>query len=246
MNSYKALGKINKSLGNQAKITNGLMVAQSFQMAGMNRSLKSVKNAMEQNSSILSSILDIQNDIKNIQTTQLDEAVLSNKLKQFEIEQNKLRYEKEQADKEYIRAQRNLAFELKNSVHEVDESDSTILEKYFFLTISLEIFEELDTEKFEISEMEYSREAYNSMLETKDKYKLLLTEKDNFDLRIIENIELEDENQYLTNLKKDLKRLERFLNKTDELKNINTKKSPNKIKAELNVLIKEIERNNED
>lgn len=246
MNSYKDLAEINKSLGNQAKITNGLMVAQSFQMLGMNRSLKSVKNAMEQNSSILSSILDIQNDIKNIQTTQLNEAVLSNKLKQFEIEQNKLRYEKEQADKEYIRAQRNLAFELKNSVHEVDESDSTILEKYFFLTISLEIFEELDTEKFEISEMEYSREAYNSMLETKNKYKLLLTEKDNFDLRIIENIELEDENQYLANLKKDLKRLERFLNKTDELKNINTKKSPNKIKAELNVLIKEIERNNED
>jgi len=155
MNSYKDLAEINKSLGNQAKITNGLMVAQSFQMLGMNRSLKSVKNAMEQNSSILSSILDIQNDIKNIQTTQLNEAVLSNKLKQFEIEQNKLRYEKEQADKEYIRAQRNLAFELKNSVHEVDESDSTILEKYFFLTISLEIFEELDTEKFEISEMEY-------------------------------------------------------------------------------------------
>tara|TARA_Y100000385_G_C12999219_1_gene596339 strand:+ start:118 stop:876 length:759 start_codon:yes stop_codon:yes gene_type:complete len=229
----------------QTGLSNGIKIAQSFQMKKMNRSLINVADAMLQNSQILNSILDIQKEIKGILASQLEEGVKANKLKAYEIEQNTLRYDQQQAEKQYIRTQRNLAFELKNSVKEVDESNSTRLEKYIFLKISLEIFEGLDTEKFQISEMEYSREAFNSMIITKNKYESLLTEKDNHDLNIIKNIELEDENKDLINLKRDLKKFARFKNQIQELKNINLKKLPKTIRSELNNLIKKIEKNNE-
>jgi hypothetical protein len=50
-----------------------------------------------------------------------NEAIKANKLKEYEIEQSRLRFEQEQSEKEYIRSQRNLAFELKNSVQEVED-----------------------------------------------------------------------------------------------------------------------------
>ena len=111
----------------QAKITNGFLVAQSFQMAKMNRGLEKVSKSIEQNSIIQAALYEIQNDIKKIQSEQLDEVVKANKLKEYEIEQNRLRYEQEKAEKEDIRIQKNLAFELKNSVEEVEKSDGTLL-----------------------------------------------------------------------------------------------------------------------
>ena len=46
--------------------------------------------------------------------------------------------------------------------------------------------------------------------ESKNKYESLLTEKDINDLNTIKNIELEDENQHLTELKASLKKFEKF------------------------------------
>ena len=232
-------------LARQAKISNALMVAQSFQMANMNKGLTNVARTMEKNNQIQAALYGVQNDIKKVQTAQLKEVIKANKLKEYEIEQNRLRFEQEQSEKEYIRSQRNLAFELKNSVQEVEKSDSTVLEKYFFLKTSLEVFEELDTEKFQISEMEYSRDAFNSMNESKNKYESLLTEKDINDLNTIKNIELEDENQYLTEIKASLKKFEKFKHSLQELRNINSKNTSSSstkvvLKEEMNNFLKEL------
>lgn len=259
MSSENPLTKSNEALARQAKINNALMVAQSFQMSKMNKSLENVSETMEINNQIQAALYNIQNEIKTIQTNQLKElskavsqaeiaakeAIKANKLKEFEIEQNRLRFEQEQSEKEYIRSQRNLAFELKNSVQEVEESDSTVMEKYFFLKTSLEIFEELDTEKFEISEMEYSREAFNSMVKNKDKYESMLTDSDIKDLNTIKNIELEDENQYLGELKTSLKKIEKFKQSLQELIKLNTKNlsssaSQKTFKEKMNDLLEEL------
>lgn len=252
-------------LETQAKINSALMVAQSFQMSKMNQGLEKVSEAMELNNQIQVALYKIQNEIKAVQKDQLkklskaanqaeiaaNEAIKANKLKEYEIEQNRLKFEQEQSEKEYIRSQRNLAFELKHSVQEVEESDSTVLEKYFFLKTSLEIFEELDTGKFEISEMEYSREAFNSMVKSKDKYESILTDSDIKDLNTIKNIELEDENQYLNELKTSLKKIEKFKQSLQELKNINTKNissSANQrtFKERMNNLLKELKAYDKD
>ncbi|MDA9759414.1 hypothetical protein N9C95_00940 [Gammaproteobacteria bacterium] len=265
MSSDNPLTKSNEPLARQAKINNALMVAQSFQMSKMNKSLENVSETMEVNNQIQAALYNIQNEIKTIQTNQLKElskaanqaeiaakeAIKANKLKEYEIEQNRLRFEQEQSEKEYIRSQRNLAFELKNSVQEVEESDSTILEKYFFLKTSLEIFEELDTEKFEISEMEYSREAFNSMVKSKDKYESMLTDSDIKDLNTIKNIELEDENQYLSELKTSLKKIEKFKQSFQELIKLNTKNlsssaSQKAFKEKMNDLLKELKAYDKD
>ena len=259
MSSENPLTKSKDALARQAKINNALMVAQSFQMSKMNKSLENVSETMEVNNQIQGALYNVQNEIKAIQTNQLkelskaanqaeiaaNEAIKANKLKEFEIEQSRLRFEQEQSEKEYIRSQRNLAFELKNSVQEVEESDGTLLEKYYFLKTSLEIFEELDTEKFEISEMEYSREAFNSMVKSKDKYESMLTDSDIKDLNTIKNIELEDENQYLSELKTNLKKIEKFKQSLQELKKLNTRNissSANRktFKQKMNDLLKEL------
>ena len=259
MSSGNPLTKSNDALARQGKINNALMVAQSFQMSKMNKSLAKVSETMEVNNQIQGALYNVQNEIKAIQTNQLkelskaanqaeiaaNEAIKANKLKEFEIEQSRLRFEQEQSEKEYIRSQRNLAFELNNSVQEVEESDGTLLEKYYFLKTSLEIFEELDTEKFEISEMEYSREAFNSMVKSKDKYESMLTDSDIKDLNTIKNIELEDENQYLSELKTSLKKIEKFKQSLQELKKLNTRNissSANRktFKQKMNDLLKEL------
>ena len=235
----------NNILATQAKINNALTAAQSFQMAKMNRSLEDVSDSMKQNNIIQTNIMKIQVDIKNIQKSQLSEIVKANKLKEFEIEQNRLRYEQEQAEKEHIRNQRSLAFTLKNSVEEVEYSDSSILEKYFFLKTSHEVFLELETGRFEISEMEYCRNALISISESKNKFKALLTKKDKDDLNMIKNIELEDENQYLALLKLELKKLENFKYQIQEIKKIDTK-SINFLANQkiLDNLIKQIKKDN--
>ena len=229
--------KSNEVHARQAKLNNALMIAQSFQMSKMNKSLENVSELMELNNQIQVALYNIQDEIKTVQEDQLkelskaanqaeiaaNEAIKANKLKGYAIQQNRLRFEQEQSEKGYIRSQRNLAFELKNSVQEVETSDSTVLEKYFFLKTSLEVFEELDTEKFEISEMEYSREAFNSMIESKVKYESMFSDGDIKDLNIIKNIELEDENQYLDELKTSLKKIEKFKLSLQELKKIHTK-----------------------
>lgn len=259
MSTENPLTKSNEALERQGKINNALMVTQSFQMSKMNKSLEKVSELMEVNNQIQGALYNVQNEIKAIQTNQLkelskaanqaeitaNEAIKANKLKEFEIEQSRLRFEQEQSEKEYIRSQRNLAFELKNSVQEVEESDGTLLEKYYFLKTSLEIFEELDTEKFEISEMEYSREAFNSMVKSKDKYESMLTDSDIKDLNTIKNIELEDENQYLSELKTSLKKIEKFKQSLQELKKLNTRNissSANRktFKQKMNDLLKEL------
>jgi len=265
MSTENPITKSNEDNARQAKINNALMVAQSFQMSKMNKSLKSVSETMELNNQIQVALYNIQNEIKTVQKDQLkelskavnqaeivaNEAIKANKLKEYEIEQNRLRFEQEQSEKEYIRSQRNLVFDLKNSVQEVETSDSTVLEKYFFLKTSLEIFEELDTEKFEISEMEYSREAFNSMIENKVKYESMLSDSDIKDLNIIKNIELEDENQYLDELKTSLKKIEKFKLSLQELKNINIKNissSTNQktLKEKMNNLLKKLKTYDKD
>ena len=226
----------------QAKITSGLLVAQSFQMAKMNRGLEKVSKSIEQNSIIQAALYEIQNDIKKIQSEQLDEVVKANKLKEYEIEQNRLRYEQEKAEKEDIRIQRNLAFELKNSVEEVEKSDSTLMEKYFFLKTSYELFLELDTEKFDISEMEYSRNALNSIVESKKKYQAQLTKKDKDDLKMVESIEEDDENKHLINLLKDLEKLSILKKLIESINEINVRLSPTKIETKLGILISDIKK----
>ena len=252
-------------LARQATINNALMVAQSYQMSKMNQGLEKVSEAMEVNNQIQVALYEIQNEIKAVQKDQLKklskaanqaeiaaiEAIKANKLKEYEIEQNRLKFEQEQSEKEYIRSQRNLAFELKNSVQEVEESDSTVLEKYCFLKTSLEIFEELDTGKFEISEMEYSREAFNSMVKSKDKYESMLTDSDVKDLNTIKNIELEDENQYLNELKTSLKKIEKFKQSLQALKNMSTKNISSSanlrtFKVRMNNLLKELKAYDKD
>ena len=226
----------------QAKITNGFLVAQSFQMAKMNRGLEKVSKSIEQNSIIQAALYEIQNDIKKIQSEQLDEVVKANKLKEYEIEQNRLRYEQEKAEKEDIRIQKNLAFELKNSVEEVEKSDGTLLEKYFFLKTSYELFLELDTEKFDISEMEYSRNALNSIVESKKKYQAQLTKKDKDDLKMVESIEEDDENKHLINLLKDLEKLSILKKLIESINEINVRLSPTKIETKLGILISDIKK----
>ena len=257
--------KSNEVHARQAKLNNALMIAQSFQMSKMNKSLENVSELMELNNQIQVALYNIQDEIKTVQEDQLkelskaanqaeiaaNEAIKANKLKGYAIQQNRLRFEQEQSEKGYIRSQRNLAFELKNSVQEVETSDSTVLEKYFFLKTSLEVFEELDTEKFEISEMEYSREAFNSMIESKVKYESMFSDGDIKDLNIIKNIELEDENQYLDELKTSLKKIEKFKLSLQELKNIHTKNisSPTNqktLKEKMNNLLKKLKAYDKD
>ena len=110
---------------------------------------------------------------------------------------------------------------------------------------SHEVFLELETGRFEISEMEYCRNALISISESKNKFKALLTKKDKDDLNMIKNIELEDENQYLALLKLELKKLENFKYQIQEIKKIDTK-SINFLANQkiLNNLIKQIKKDN--
>ena len=204
----------------QAKFSNGLLVAQSFQMAKMNRGLKNLSDSLFESQRISTAILEVQGDILKISSSQLEEAVKSNKLKKLEIEQNNLRYEEEKREKDYLISQRNLAFELKNSVEEVEESESSVLEKFFFLKTSEELFKELDTEKFEISEMEYCRNAFKDIQKSKRKYENLLSDRDIEDLAIIKKIEEEDENKLINKIHDELLKYASFIKLTDDLKKI--------------------------
>ena len=204
----------------QAKFTNGLLVAQSFQMAKMNRGLKNLSDSLLESQKISTAILEVQEDILKISSSQLQEAVKSNKLKKLEIEQNNLRYEEEKREKDYLISQRNLAFELKNSVEEVEESESSVLEKFFFLKTSEELFKELDTEKFEISEMEYCRNAFKDIQKSKRKYENLLSDRDIEDLAVIKKIEEEDENKLINKIHDELLKYASFIKLTDDLKKI--------------------------
>ena len=204
----------------QAKFTNGLLVAQSFQMAKMNRGLKNLSDSLLESQKISTAILEVQEDILKISSSQLQEAVKSNKLKKLEIEQNNLRYEEEKREKDYLILQRNLAFELKNSVEEIEESESSVLEKFFFLKTSEELFKELNTEKFEISEMEYCRNAFKDIQKSKRKYENLLSDRDIEDLAIIKKIEEEDENKLINKIHDELLKYASFIKLTDDLKKI--------------------------
>ena len=204
----------------QAKFTNGLLVAQSFQMAKMNRGLKNLSDSLFESQRISTAILEVQGDILKISSSQLEEAVKSNKLKKLEIEQNNLRYEEEKREKDYLISQRNLAFELKNSVEEVEESESSVLEKFFFLKTSEELFKELDTEKFEISEMEYCRNAFKDIQKSKRKYENLLSDRDIEDLAVIKKIEEEDENKLIHKIHGELLKYSSFIKLIDDLKKI--------------------------
>ena len=204
----------------QAKFSNGLLVAQSFQMAKMNRGLKNLSDSLLESQKISTAILEVQEDILKISSSQLQEAVKSNKLKKLEIEQNNLRYEEEKREKDYLISQRNLAFELKNSVEEVEESESSVLEKFFFLKTSEELFKELDTEKFEISEMEYCRNAFKDIQKSKRKYENLLSDRDIEDLAVIKKIEEEDENKLIHKIHDELLKYASFIKLTDDLKKI--------------------------
>ncbi len=204
----------------QAKFTNGLLVAQSFQMAKMNRGLKNLSDSLLESQKISTAILEVQEDILKISSSQLQEAVKSNKLKKLEIEQNNLRYEEEKREKDYLISQRNLAFELKNSVEEVEESESSVLEKFFFLKTSEELFKELDTEKFEISEMEYCRNAFKDIQKSKRKYENLLSDRDIEDLAVIKKIEEEDENKLIHKIHGELLKYSSFIKLIDDLKKI--------------------------
>ena len=204
----------------QAKFSNGLLVAQSFQMAKMNRGLKNLSDSLFEGQRISTAILEVQGDILKISSSQLEEAVKSNKLKKLEIEQNNLRYEEEKREKDYLILQRNLAFELKNSVEEIEESESSVLEKFFFLKTSEELFKELDTEKFEISEMEYCRNAFKDIQKSKRKYENLLSDRDIEDLAIIKKIEEEDENKLINKIHDELLKYASFIKLTDDLKKI--------------------------
>ena len=194
-------------ISTQSKITNGFLVAQSFQMSKMNQGLQNIADCIKTNIQIQASVLKIQEDIKDISLSVLNEAKKLNKLKELEITQQNLKYEQEKAEREYITFQRNLAFELKNSVEEVEESNSTNLEKFFFLKTSEDLFEDLDTEKFEISEMEYCRNAFKKIKQSRVNYENLLNEQDKIDLELIDAIEEEDENEILQKLEKDLKKI---------------------------------------
>ena len=201
----------------QTKFTNGLLLAQSFQMAKMNRGLENVFDSLLESQTIQRSILAVQDDIKNISSSQLEEAVKLNKLKKLEIEQNSLRYEQEKTEKNHIILQRNLAFELKNSVEEVEESESPVFEKFFFLNTSEELFKELDTEKFEISEMEYCRNALQNIQKSRKKYENLLSDQDIEDLETIKLIEEKDENKSILEIKNELKKYEKLSEIIDDL-----------------------------
>ena len=136
----------------------------------MNQGLQNIADCLKTNIEIQASVLKIQGDIKDISLSALNEAKKLNKLKELEITQQNLKYEQEKAEREYITFQRNLAFELKNSVEEVEESNSTNIEKFFFLKTSEDLFEDLNTEKFEISEMEYCRNAFKKIKQSRVNY----------------------------------------------------------------------------
>lgn len=230
------------NISTQSKITNGVLVAQSFQMAKMSQGLENITSCMLINNQIQQSVLKIQKDIKDISSSQLREAKKLNKLKELEIAQQNLKYEQEKAEKEYITYQRNFAFELKNSVEEVEESKSTNLEKFFFLKTSEDLFEELDTEKFEISEMEYCRNAFKEIKQTRIKYENLLSEQDKKDLKLISGIEEVDENEILQQLEKELKELVKLNDEIKKMEKIqNNLSNPSKSKKKFNEICKVVE-----
>jgi hypothetical protein len=79
----------------------------------------------------------------------------------------------------------------------------------------------------------------------------MLSNSDIKDLNIIKNIELEDENQYLDELKTSLKKIEKFKLSLQELKNIQTKNissSTNQktLKEKMNNLLKKLKTYDKD
>ena len=89
------------------------------------------------------------------------------------------------------------------------------------------------------------------LIENKVKYESMLSDSDIKDLNIIKNIELEDENQYLDELKTSLKKIEKFKLSLQELKNINIKNissSTNQktLKEKMNNLLKKLKTSDKD
>tara|TARA_S200000501_G_C20612394_1_gene650897 strand:- start:12 stop:722 length:711 start_codon:yes stop_codon:yes gene_type:complete len=225
------------------KFQNGMLVAQSFQMSKMNQGLSKLSESINVNSQLQMRAIQIQSDIKEIANSQLVEAKKNNELKRLEIEKADLIYQQDKAEKEYIRFQRNLAFEIKNSVEDIESQENTNMEKFLFLQTSESLFAELDTERFEISEMEYARDAYKSILKSKKKYEDLLNTKDKKDLKTIINIEEVDENKLLISIENDLKKLKVFHQSINKILKLKLKsKNPKVLKDALNKIIKEIKK----
>jgi len=234
---------MSSEINKQDQFRNAMMVAQSYQMTRISSGLKNVSNALSENTEIQKSILLVQSEIKKTLDSQMDEIKKSNALKKFEIEQNELKYKQERAERDYIRHQRNLAFELKNSVEEIDSNEDTILEKFFYLKTSEDLFKELDTQSFEINEMEYAKDAQRDITNSRKKYEGMLSKQDKKDLNSIESIEQEDENILLNDVKNKLKDLEIFKKNIKKIHNINLKKqNPNNTHKLLLKIINDVEK----
>ena len=121
---------------------------------------------IQQTNGILTKIEATQNEIKELSKQNLDEAKIQNQLSVIQItldqerdNRDQLAKQRDENYKNYLKAQKNLAFELSESIDDIQNSKATNLEKYYFFKASEEMLDNVDIDDFEIEDKSFVRDA---------------------------------------------------------------------------------------
>ena len=134
-------------------------------------------------------------------------SVIQITLDQERDNRDQLAKQRDENYKNYLKAQKNLAFELSESIDDIQNSKATNLEKYYFFKASEEMLDNVDIDDFEIDDKSFVRDAYKKAKNAEENCKSGFTSQDKEDWQKIKDIEKKDEDKKLVQIKTKLEKL---------------------------------------
>tara|TARA_B100001057_G_scaffold489873_1_gene577037 strand:- start:866 stop:1657 length:792 start_codon:yes stop_codon:yes gene_type:complete len=234
-----------------------MMIAQVMQLRNVSKGIENLtekvdlgNQLIQQTNGILKKIEATQDEMKDISKQNLNEAKIQNQLSviQMTLEQerdnrNQLEKQRDENYKNYLKAQKNLAFELSESIDDIQNSKATNLEKYYFFKASEEMLDNVDIDDFEIEDKSFVRDAYKKAKNAEENYKSDFSSQDKKDWQKIKDVEKKDEDKKLAQIKNKLVKLMSVKEKIDSLHSKAQSISPknlSKIQKEIEQLKKNI------
>ena len=234
-----------------------MMTAQVYQLRNVSKGIENLtekvdlgNQLIQQTNGILKKIEATQDEIKDISKQNLDEAKIQNQLSVIQItldqdrdNRDQLAKKREENFKNYLKAQKNLAFELSESIDDIEKSKATNLEKYYFFKASEEMLDNIDIDDFEIEDKSFVRDAYKKAKNAEENCKSDFSLQEKEDWQKIKDIEKKDEDKKLVQIKNKLEKLMSVKEKIDSLHSKAQSISPknlSKIQKEIEQLKKNI------
>ena len=207
------------------------MVATVYQLKNVSKGIENLtekvdlgNQLIQQTNGILTKIEAAQDEIKELSKQNLDEAKIQNQLSVIQItldqerdNRDQLAKQRDENYKNYLKAQKNLAFELSESIDDIQNSKATNLEKYYFFKASEEMLDDVDIDDFEIEDKSFVRDAYKKAKNAEENCKSDFSSQDKEDWQKIKDIEKKDEDKKLVQIKSKLEKLLSVKEKIDRL-----------------------------